>query len=138
MPDGIYEDYKRALHQGEVDVLTDDIRLMLVNDYVPNFTTHTRRSHVTGEVVGTGYTTGGSPLASKVINISGSARVFDAADVSWPSSTITADGGVLYKNSGAGAANDQLIGYFDFGSDRSSSSGTFTVQFNSNGIISIA
>lgn len=50
---------------------------------------------------------------------------FDAADPSFSSATITARGALIYNNSKSNAA----IAVLDFGSDFSSSNGTFTVQF---------
>lgn len=58
---------------------------------------------------------------------------FDAADAAWTSSTLTARYGILYKSTGT-ASTSPLIGYFDFGGNVSSTSGTFTIQFHSSGI----
>lgn len=59
--------------------------------------------------------------------------VFDAADPSWASSTITARYGVLYKSTGTGSTSP-LIGYWDFGGNITSTNGTFTVVISANGI----
>jgi|SRR6185436_2337244 len=58
---------------------------------------------------------------------------FDAADAAWAASTLTARYGVLYKSTGT-PSTSPLIGYFDFGGNISSTSGTFTIQFHSSGI----
>ncbi len=58
---------------------------------------------------------------------------FDADDVSWASSTVSARYGVLYKSTGT-ASTSALIGYFDFGSTVSSTNGTFSIPFHSAGI----
>jgi len=49
------------------------------------------------------------------------------AAVSWASSTITARGLVIYKSTGGAASTDPVVAYNDFGSDVSSSGGTFAV-----------
>ncbi len=62
--------------------------------------------------------------------------VFDADDVTWSTSTITARGAIVYKSTGT-AANDLLICYFDFGADKSSSAGNFTITWNAEGIVNL-
>ena len=83
----------------------------------------------TNEVSGTGYTAGGETLSSQAVSYDSSNNVafFDAADPSWSSATITARGALIYNNSKSNAA----IAVLDFGSDFSSSNGTFQVQFPS-------
>ena len=81
------------------------------------------------EVSGTGYTAGGVTLSSQAVAYDSSNNVayFDAADPSWSSATITARGAVIYNNTKSNAS----IAVLDFGSDFSSSNGTFQVQFPS-------
>lgn len=59
---------------------------------------------------------------------------FDAADVTWGSSTITAAKGVIYCDTPATDATKPLVGYIDFGGDVVSSAGNFTVTFDAAGI----
>ena len=47
--------------------------------------------------------------------------------VSWSSSTVTARGCVYYKSRGGASSADELVAYNDFGSDVSSTGGTFSV-----------
>ena len=81
----------------------------------------------TNEVSGTGYTAGGVTLSSQAVAYDSSNNVayFDSADPSWSSATITARGALIYNNSKSNAS----IAVLDFGSDLSSSNGTFQVQF---------
>ena len=81
------------------------------------------------EVSGTGYTVGGVTLSSQAVAYDSSNNVayFDAADPSWSSATITARGALIYNNTKSNAS----IAVLDFGSDFSSSNGTFQVQFPS-------
>lgn len=58
---------------------------------------------------------------------------WDAADPSWAASTITARYGVLYNRTPASDATRPLMGLIDFGSDKSTSSGTFAIAFDALG-----
>jgi len=140
MPNAIYNSAKRFLINGTINLASDTIKVMLVTvSYTPNIDTHTVRSDVTNEVSGTGYTAGGATLSTKTVTVDNTndRAVFDAHDVTWASSTITARGAVLYKSRGGAASADELICYFDFGSDKVSSSGDFVISWSSNGILTL-
>ena len=81
------------------------------------------------EVSGTGYTAGGATLSSQAVAFDSTNQVayFDAADPSWSSATITARGALIYNNTKSNAS----IAVLDFGSDYSSTNGTFQVQLPS-------
>ncbi|QHB38177.1 hypothetical protein SEA_VOLT_61 [Gordonia phage Volt] len=95
------------------------------------------KSSVTGEVTGTGYTAGGATVASPTFSYNTSTNVwmFDGADVTWSSSTITANYAVFYDSTPATDATRPLICYWDFGGAQSSSSGNFTLSFSASGIV---
>ena len=125
---------------GAFDLVNNTIKIMLVTSaYTPNADTHTTRADVTNEVTGTGYTAGGATLASKAVTQDNTddEGVWDAADVTWASSSITARGAVLYQSNGGVASGDPLIAYIDFSTDQTSSSGDFTIQWATEGIINI-
>lgn len=141
MANAVYNSFKRDIMNGSIDLDTDSIKVMLVTSaYTPNIDTHTKRSDVTNEVSGTGYTAGGSALATKTVTAdnTGDKGVFDADDLTWSSSTITARGAVLYKARGGASSADELIAYIDFTSDQISSNGNFTIQWNASGILTLA
>ena len=117
------------------DTTADRFKAMLVtSSYTPNFGTHDFKSDVTNEVSGTGYDAGGKSLTSVTLTQSGGTITFDAADLTWASSTITARGAVVYDDS---LTNDPLICYIDFGADKSSSAGDFVLSFNASGIFTL-
>ncbi len=117
------------------DTTADRFKVMLVtSSYTPNFGTHDFKSDVTNEVSGTGYDAGGKSLSSVTLTQSGGTITFDAADLTWASSTITARGAVVYDDS---LTNDPLICYIDFGADKSSSAGDFVLTFNASGIFTL-
>ena len=73
------------------DTTADRFKVMLVtSSYTPDFGTHDFKSDVTNEVTGTGYSSGGESLSSVTLTQSSSTITFDADDVTWASSTITA------------------------------------------------
>ena len=81
------------------------------------------------EVSGTGYTAGGATLSSQAVAYDATNQVafFDAADPAFTTATITARGALIYNNSKSNAS----IAVLDFGSDFTSTAGTFTVQLPS-------
>lgn len=124
---------------GNLDLDTNDIYVMLVtSSYTPNIDTHEFKSSVDNEVSGTGYTAGGAALTSKAVtaDTTDDEGVFDAADLTWPTSTITARGAVIYKSTGA-STTDILLCYIDFAEDKVSSGGNFTLQWAAEGILNL-
>ena len=93
---------------------------------------------------GNGYTTGGEALTSKAVTENSTSGVFDAADPAWTSATFTARGALIYnKTLGDASSNARgAIAVLDFGSDKTSTAGDFTIVFpasdSSNAIIRIA
>ena len=130
MPSLIYNSAIDDMARGAIDFDSDTFRALLVSSaYSPNKDVHDRRDDVTNEVSGTGYSAGGVVSACTVTKDTANDRVtLQFAAVSWPSSTITARGCVYYKSRSGVASADELIAYNDFGSDFSSTNGTFSVQ----------
>lgn len=80
----------------------------------------------TNEVASTGnYSAGGNTLTSVSPTTSGTTAYVDFADTTWASSTITANGALIYN---ANASNAAVV-VLAFGSDKSSSNGDFTIIF---------
>lgn len=141
MANAVYNSFKRDIANGSIDLDTDTINVMLVtSSYAPNIDTHTKRSDITNEVAGTGYTAGGQALASKTVTADNTndRAAFDAADVTWTTATITARGAVLYKSRGGASSVDELVAYYDFGADITSTASDFVIQWGSTGIVLIA
>ena len=139
MADVIYNSFKRDIMNGSIDLDTDTIKVALVTStYTPDQDAHDNFDDVTNEVSGTGYTAGGATLGTVTVSVDNTDNegVFDAADTSWTTSTITARGAVVYKSTGT-PSTSKLICYFDFTSDKSSSAGTFTIAWNSEGILNL-
>lgn len=95
------------------------------------------------EVSGTGYSAGGGTLTSVTPTTSGTTALTDFADLTFSSSTITARGALIYNTTtGGGSGTTDSIVVLDFGADKASSAGDFTIVFPtpdaSNAIIRIA
>jgi hypothetical protein len=84
------------------------------------------------------YTAGGGTLTNVTPTSSGTTAFLDFADISFTSATITARGALIYNSS----KSNRAVAVLDFGSDKISTTGTFTVQFPaadaSNAIVRIA
>ena len=90
------------------------------------------------ETSGTGYTAGGNTLTNVTPTTSGTTAFTDFADTTWSTATITARGALIYNSTDS----DKAVVVLDFGSDKTSTAGDFTIQFPtadaSNAIIRIA
>ncbi len=129
MPSLIYNSAIDDMARGAIDFDTDTFKAMLVTSaYTPNKDTDLKRSAVTNEVTGTGYTAGGVTSVVTVTKDTTNDKVtLQFGAVSWPSSTITARACVYYKSRGGASSADELVAYNDFGSDVSSAGGTLSI-----------
>ena len=91
------------------------------------------------EVSGTGYTAKGAFLTSVTPTTSGTTALTDFNDLTFSTATITARGALIYNEA---ATSDPSVCVLDFGGDKTSTNGDFTIQFPtadaSNAIIRIA
>lgn len=91
------------------------------------------------EVTGTGYTAGGNTLTISVVpTSSGTTAYLSFSSTSWTTATITARGALIYNST----QSNKAVAVLDFGSDKTSTAGTFQINFPtadaSNAIIRIA
>ena len=136
MASGIYyAGFYTALMQGQVNLLGGTIKIALLgSSYTPDLYNHIHWSQISAyEVVGTGYTAGGVSLGSKslVTDTTNNTVRFLAGNVVWPSSTISAQFGVLYLWTGD-PTTSILLKLTDFGALLSSGGGgNFNYTFDS-------
>jgi len=90
------------------------------------FTAATTAYTATNEVTGTAYVAKGNALVNVTPTSTSTTAFTDFSDTTWSSSTITARGAMIYNDS---ATADPSVVILDFGSDKSSSSGDFTIVF---------
>lgn len=134
--------FKVALLNGEMDFSADTTDVFKIALYTSSATLSaaTTTYNATNEVTdGNGYTTGGETLTIAASPTStGTTAYLDFADATWSNASITARGALIYKVGGSNPA----IAVLDFGEDKTSTSGDFTVQFptadSSSAIIRLA
>ena len=133
--------FKQALLDGEMDFSSDTSQVFKIALYTSSATlgATTTAYSVTNEVSGSGYTAGGNTLTVVAPTTSGTTAFLDFNDTTWATATITARGALIYHADGVG---DPAVAVLDFGSDKTSTAGDFTIQFPtadaSNAIIRIA
>jgi hypothetical protein len=81
----------------------------------------------TGQASGTNYTSGGNALTNITPVLSGTTAVCDFADLTFGTATVTARGCMIYNDTNA----DKAVCAIDFGGDKTSTAGDFTVVFPS-------
>jgi len=141
MTSGIYDRFKANLMNGVVDLEADTINVALcdnsdltidvtdavLTDYIP----------VPGaapELPTAGnYTANGSPLANMVVT-EATTTDWTADPLSWTSATFTTYACLIYDIT----ATSNLVCFIDFGGAQTVTAGTFTIQWNASGIITLA
>jgi hypothetical protein len=137
----IYDSFKEYLGDGTLNMNTNTFKIVLLtSSYTPS-SAHSLYSHLTNQLsTGDGYTAGGATLAKAVGDKwtrSGGTVTFSADNPSWTSATFTCRYAVIYSDTPVSPAKP-LVCLFDFGSDQSVSAGTFTIQFNVSGILTLS
>ncbi len=120
---------------GQYSLAVDSTQVALMSTVHAFTATHTIYGNTTANELAQsgGYLTGGIKLTSLAIVNSGTST-WDAADVSWTSSTFSAGHAVIYDPTTGNA----LICSIDFGDTKSVSAGTFTLQWNATGIVTLS
>lgn len=118
---------------------TQDVFKIALFTSSANLDATTTAYSTSNEVVGTGYTAGGNTLSVSVVpTSSGTTAFLSFSNTSWTTATITARGALIYNTSNSNKA----VAVLDFGSDKTSTAGTFQINFPtadaSNAIIRIA
>ena len=135
MASGIYNRHKADLMNGEIDLEADTIKVMLLdNNHSFSATDNVIGDVDANEISGTGYTAGGGTLDNKSVTQASTTK-WDADDEAWTGATITAYHAVIYDDS---HGTDDLIASFDLGGAQSVTAATLTLQWDTNGITSIA
>ena len=79
----------------------------------------------TGQATGTNYSAGGNALTNVTPALSGSTAICDFADLTFGTATVTARGCLIYNSTNGNKA----IALIDFGGDKTSTAGNFTIVF---------
>jgi predicted enzyme related to lactoylglutathione lyase len=121
--------FKVQLLSGAQDFNTGTTKVYKIALYTSSATldaTTTTYSGTSNEVAnGGGYTTGGKTLTvSQIPTSTGTTAFIDFSDVTWTAATITARGALIYNST-----DDTTVGVLNFGSDKISTDGDFTIIF---------
>lgn len=102
----------------------------------------------TNEVVGTNYVATGNALTNAGVSVSGTVGFTDFNDLTFSNVTVTARGALIYNETPSAnglsdtALTDPAVAVLDFGADKTSTDGDFTIIFptadSTNAIIRIA
>ena len=92
---------------------------------------------------GSAYSAGGTALTNSGVSLSSTTAFTDFDDVSFSSASFTANGAMIYNTTTNGGSNTtDSVAIIAFGSDKTATNGTFTIQFPaadaSNAIIRLA
>ena len=134
--------FKQAILDGEMDFSSDTAQTFKIALFTSDATLSaaTTAYATDDEASGSGYTAGGNTLTiSTNPTTSGTTAFLSFTNTTWSSATITARGALIYKADGA---TNPAVAVLDFGGDKTSTAGDFTIQFPtadaSNAIIRIA
>jgi|TARA_X000001388_G_C2158405_1_gene95239 hypothetical protein len=118
------EDNLKGLHNFTVS--TGDVFKLALYDSSATIGADTTSFTTSGEVGNTGqYTSGGGALVNALVSVNGTTAFVDFNDLSFTGVTLTARGALIYNTS----ETNKAVAVLDFGSDKTATAGTFTVQF---------
>lgn len=123
--------FKTGLMDGIYDfsATTTDVYKIALYTNSATLNQNTAAYTTSGEVTGNGYVAGGKVLVIGVNPTnSNDISYLSFNDISWTGSTFTARGALIYKADGV---TNPAVCVLDFGSDKTTTNGTFTVQFPS-------
>jgi hypothetical protein len=83
-------------------------------------------SNETTNTAGSAYNAGGQGLTNVTPSLDGTTAITDFGNVTWSASSLTARGALIYNFSQSG---NNAVCILDFGSDKTSSAGDFTINF---------
>ncbi len=126
----IYNSALDDMARNNIDFDTDTFKVMLTtSSYSEDKDADLKRSDITNEVTGTGYTAGGAAATVTVTKDTTNDRIdISLGAASWTTSTITARKAVYYKSRGGASSADEVVAVVDFGSDVTSTGATFSLS----------
>jgi hypothetical protein len=120
--------YKQEILEG-VHASTDTYKIALYTDSATLNAATTAYSSTNEVADGNGYTTGGKTLTGFSSGLASGKAYITFADIEWTSATITARGFLIYNSS----KSNKAVASFDFGSNVSSTNGTFSIDLPAAG-----
>lgn len=130
---------KKEFFTGNIDFDSDTLKCALMTSaYTPDIDADHYWGTVSGsEVVGTGYTASGATLAnvSATMDATNDRAYLDADDPSWTSATLTDLRYAVIWKATTDPATSLLIGFINFGANKTLTDGTFTITLSAAGVI---
>jgi hypothetical protein len=125
-----YNSYYMDLHKGRINVDSSVFKAILLNNtYTFSKDAHTTRANLTGEVSGTGYTSGGVTVTATLTqDLATDKATLTFSAFSLPNSTLTGVRQVVYYVANGGAASgDFLVACVNFEADYTYTNQPFNV-----------
>lgn len=121
----IYDSFLADVFSGAANTTHSYKAMLVTSAYAENRGTHSKRSSITNEVSGTGYTAGGVAVTlTASLNTTTHVLTLTIPSVTWASSTITARKLIVYRARGGASSADELVACIDNGVDLVSSNST--------------
>jgi hypothetical protein len=146
----ICSSFKQELLEGKHDFQTSGsgghsfkIALYTSSATLGAATTDYSTSNEITNTAGSAYTAGGAALTNTGVGLTSTTAFTDFSDVSYTSASFTANGALIYNTTtDGGSGTTNAVAVIAFGSDKTATNGTFTIQFpandSSNAIIRLA
>ena len=122
--------FKKQLLEADMDFASaspDKFKLSLYTSSATLNSATTAFTSTNEATTGGDYTTGGGVLTGTTTSISAGVARVTFADLSFTGVTLTARGALIYNTSSA--TTNAAVAVLDFGSDKTATAGTFTIQF---------
>jgi len=146
----ICSSFKQELLEGKHDFQTSGsgghsfkIALYTSSASLGASTTAYSTSNEITNTAGSAYSAGGAALTNTGVGLTSTTAFTDFSDVSYSSASFTANGALIYNTTtDGGTGTTNAVAVIAFGSDKTATNGTFTIQFpandSSNAIIRLA
>ena len=124
VPDSFKEELFEAIH--DFTASTGDAFKLALYSTVTGFSAASTTAYTTtNEVTGTGYTATGASLVNISPVVEQNIAFVDFNDVTFSTATITASAALIYNST----SSNKSVVVLDFGGDKTSTNGDFTIQF---------
>ena len=124
VPDSFKKELFQATHNFNSST-GNTFQLALYSTVTGLSSTGTTVYSTTNEVSGTGYSAGGTTLSNLGVAVGQNISYVDFADATFSTATITASCALIYNTTQSAKA----VVVLDFGGDKTSTNGDFTIQF---------
>ena len=128
----ICDSFKKELLQGkhDFDTSSDTYKLAMFTSSATLGKSTTNYATANEVSSPSGYSAGGKALVNQGVKVSSSVAITDFADLSFVGVTLTARGALIYNTTtDGGSGTTDAVAVLNFGSDKTATSGTFTIQF---------